>query len=103
MTTTCCGWSVVLRRASSPGTGAAGLTLLQEQAQLPFEVRDLLEVLVDAGEPEVRHVVELPEGAERLQAHLLAGHERAAPAQLLLHARGELLHLLLGHRPVLDR
>src|SRR6184192_2407916 len=38
--------------------GSGSLALLEQDAQLAFEVRELLEVLVHAGEPKVRHIVQ---------------------------------------------
>src|SRR5689334_13107288 len=86
------------RSGGAPGTFA----LLQQQAELALEVGDLLEVLVDAGEAHVGDVVQLAQQRQHLETDLLRGHDGALPAELLLHLGGQLLDLLLGHRPVLD-
>src|ERR671937_403513 len=69
--------------------------------RLPLEVGDLLEVLVDAGEPEVGDLVEVPELSEDLDADLLGADLRSLPAEPLLDPVDELLHLEVGDRAVL--
>src|SRR5919109_2537265 len=92
------GWSV--RVALLPGSPLDRLPL-QQRAQLPFEVGDLLEVLVDAGEPEIGDLVDVPELPEDLDADLLRGDLRPLPTEPLLDPVDELLHLEVRDRPVL--
>src|SRR5438094_72574 len=47
-----------------------------ERPKLALEVRDALEVLVDAGEPHIGHVVQLPKFSENLQSHPFRGDLR---------------------------
>src|SRR5438045_1579836 len=85
-----------------PGRPAGGRLLLLEPSELAFEVSQLLEVLVDAREAQVRDLVELREVPKDLHANVLAGDFRPAPAQVLLHPVHQRRHLLLGDRAVRD-
>src|SRR5437879_5802456 len=68
---------------AGPGLGRG--SLLQEHPELPLEVGDLLEVLVDAGVPDVRDLVELLQLREDLEPDLLAGDLGPLAAQAGLH------------------
>src|SRR5438874_7522369 len=71
-----------LGKTSGPRGSALGrLALLQQQPELALEVRDLLEVLVDAGEAHVGHLVELLELREHLEPDVLARDVGALAAQ----------------------
>src|SRR5207244_12001980 len=77
-----------LGKTSGPRGPALGrLALLQQQAELALEVRDLLEILVDAGEPHVGHLVELLELGQDLEPDVLARDVGALAAPLRLHLR----------------
>src|SRR3954463_2249307 len=91
-------WSRTLpRRAAS-----RALPLL-EAPQLALEVPQLLEVLVDAREPQIRDLVHLGEVAKNLESHVLGRNLGAATTEVLLHSVDERGELLLGDRPVRDR
>src|SRR5919198_3583663 len=65
------GWGLPVNNL---GPGAPGLrrhALLQQHPELTLEVRQLLKVLVHAGESHVSHVIELLQLCEDLQAHVL--------------------------------
>src|SRR5437763_1206587 len=64
------GWGDRLR-PRPPALG--GLPLLEHHPQLPFEVGELLEVPVHAGEAHVRDVVDLLQLGEQVEADVLAG------------------------------
>src|SRR5205823_1276767 len=83
--------------------GERRVPLLQQESELSLEVGQLLEVLVDAGEAQVGHVIELPEAAEHLDADLLGGDHWPLAPKLLLDPGGELRDLFPAHRAVLDR
>src|SRR5687768_592331 len=81
------------------GTAFRGL-FRDERSELAFEVPQLLEVLVDAGEPHVGHVVELLQALEHLEADLPGRDLGPLARQALLDPFREAFHLLLGDRPV---
>src|SRR5437763_225625 len=93
--------STPTRTGSAPSHSSLGLGRLAEQADLPFEVTDILEALVDAGEAQVRHLVQAPEPVEHGDADLLAARLGAQQPDGLLHLAGQGLHVLTAHRPVL--
>src|SRR5579871_1160003 len=71
--------------------------------RLPGEVVCLDEALVDAGEPEVRHLVEGAEAVEDGQPDLLRRDLGAGEAHLLLHLQGDVVELRVGEGTVLGR
>src|SRR5439155_5530344 len=96
------------RRAKSAGGLASSpenlaLPLLQEDPQFAFEVGELLEVLVHAGEPDVGDVVQPAKLGQDLDPHFRAGHQGAAAPELVLDPGRQLFDLLGGHGAVLDR
>src|SRR5439155_24393623 len=50
--------------------GSGSFALLEQDAQLAFEVRELLEVLVHAGESKVRHIIQAAQQGQDLDPYL---------------------------------
>src|SRR5438552_1413094 len=76
------------------------LPLLQQDAELAFEVRDRLEVLVDARESHVGNLVDLRETLEDLETDLLRSDLGTLAPQPFLDAIDDPLHLRLADGPV---
>src|ERR1700728_2729472 len=70
-----------MKPASSP---PLRLRRLPQQPDLPLEVAEILEALVDAGEPDVRHVVRRLQLLQDVHPDLLARRLRRNPAPRLL-------------------
>src|SRR6185437_13115177 len=77
LSTDCLSTSPLGRRVRGPGSGAGcgiGTSVAVALAQggdLIFEVGERLEPSVDRGEPEVGHLVQVPQRAQDGQAHLV--------------------------------
>src|SRR6201995_184144 len=90
------------RRFRGRGTGLA--VALAQGGDLVLEVGERLEPSVDRGEPEVGHLVQIPERAQDGQAHLVRGDLAQPPRpDRLLHLLGQDRQLVLADRPSLAR
>ena len=89
---------------STTGVGSTplALALRTEHGDLGLEVVGGLERAVDAGEPQVGHLVELAQRAEDGQADLVGGHlGPALAAQRVLDLLAQAGQVVLGDRPAL--
>src|SRR6478735_5153583 len=90
------------RRFRGRGTGLA--VALAQGGDLILEVGERLEPSVDRGEPEVGHLVQIPERAQDGQAHLVRGHLAQPPRpDRFLHLLSQDRQLVLADRPSLAR
>src|SRR5215469_14146996 len=79
-----------------------GAVAVAQGGDLVFEVGERLEAAVDRGEPEVGHLIQVPERAEDSHAHLVRGDlGQAAGPDRLLHLLGQDGQLVLADRPSL--
>src|SRR5215217_2335112 len=93
-------WSSGAGAADGDGVGHGRPRL--QFGDLLLEVGDRGEGAVDAGEAQVRHFVQLTQGPEDGQAHLVAGDLRGTGgADGVLDLLGQQLELVLGDRPAL--
>src|SRR5580704_3961332 len=82
--------------------GGAVAVALAQSGNLILEVGERLESSVDRGEPEVGHLVQIPERAQDGQAHLVRGDLAQSPRpDRLLHLLGQDRQLVLADRPSL--
>src|SRR4029077_14410375 len=82
--------------------GGAVAVALAQSGDLILEVGERLESSVDRGEPEVGHLVQIPERAQDGQAHLVRGDLAQPPCpDRLLHLLGQDCQLVLADRPSL--
>src|SRR6516164_10756434 len=79
-----------------------GAMPVAQGGDLVFEVGERLEAAVDRGEPEVGHLIQVPERAEDGHAHLVRGDLGQAPGpDRFLHLLGQDGQLVLADRPSL--
>src|SRR5690242_19691109 len=91
-----------VRGGLGAGTGAPVAVPLAQGGDLIFEVGERLEPSVDRGEPEVGHLVQIPQRAQDGQADLVRGDLAQPPCpDRLLHLLGQDRQLVLADRPSL--
>src|SRR5690242_1815754 len=91
-----------VRGGLGTGTGAPVAVALAQGGDLIFEVGERLEPSVDRGEPEIGHLVQIPQRAQDGQAHLVRGDFAKPPRpDRLFHLLGQDGQLVLADRPPL--
>src|SRR5271165_4317326 len=86
------------------GLGCGVAVALAQGGALILEVGERLEPSVDRGEPQVSHLVQIPQRAQDGQAHLVRGDFGQPPRpDRLLHLLGQDRQLVLADRPSLTR
>src|SRR5882724_3379349 len=100
-----CTCALVHKRRARSGRCARplGRRRLLQQADLPLEVGEVLEALVDRGEAQVGHGVEGPQLVEHGLADRLAPDLGPFLPDLLLHRRGQRGDVILADRAILGR